>query len=302
MLDILMRACCFIAVIVLGNVLKRAGFFKESDFGILSKIVIKITLPATIVYSFSGKEIDPGLLLIVLLGLGGNLIYVGLAWLVHRKDTRENQAFAMLNTAGYNIGTFTLPFVQSFLGPMGVITTSLFDTGNAFLSLGGAYSLASIVKDNSGFSAKRILKSLIRSVPFDCYIIMITLNLCHITLPTPVLSFAQIIANANAFLAMLMIGVGFKLNGDRTKLGRIVKVLAVRFGFAVLFAAGCFYLLPFSMEVRRALMILVFSPVASAAPVFTGEMKSDVGLASAINSISIVIGIVCIVSIVLLTA
>ena len=46
----------------------------------------------------------------------------------------------------------------------------------------------------------------------------------------------------------------------------------------------------------QALVLLAFSPIASAVPAFTGEMKSDIGLSSAINSISIVCSIVIIVS------
>ena len=301
MQEIVTRAGCFIAIIVLGYALRKINFFKEGDFRVLSGIVIKITLPAAIVYSFSGKEIDTSLLFIVLLGLGGGLVYMGIGWLMNRRAGREQQAFEILNTSGYNIGNFTMPFVQSFLGSMGVITTSLFDTGNACVCLGGSYSVASIVKDNNGFSVKRIAKALLKSVPFDCYVIMIVLNLLHVTLPKPVVSFAEIIANGNAFMAMLMIGVGFKLSGDRKQIGRIVRILAVRYGVAALFAAGCFFLLPFSLEVRQALMILAFSPIASAAPAFTQELEGDVGLASALNSLSIVISIVCIVGLLVVT-
>lgn len=301
MQDILVRAGCFVAVIILGYTLRRVGFFHADDFKVLSKIVIKITLPASIVYSFSGKQIEPSLLTIAALGLGGGLLYMGIAWLINRRAGKEQQAFEILNTSGYNIGNFTMPFVQSFLGPMGVITTSLYDTGNACICLGGAFSVASMVKDNKGFSAKRILKSLIRSVPFDCYMLMILLNLAKITLPSPVVSFAGLIGNANAFMAMLMLGVGFKLSGDRRQIGRIIRMLSVRYAVAALLALGSFYLLPFDLEIRQALMILAFSPIASAAPAFTEEMKGDVGLASAVNSLSIVISVVCIVGLLLLT-
>ena len=59
--------------------------------------------------------------------------------------------------------------------------------------------------------------------------------------------------------------------------------------------AGALYLfLPIQTEYRQALAILCFSPIASAAPAFTADLKSDFGLASAINSISIVISIVLI--------
>ena len=135
MQDILMRAGCFIGIIVLGYALRRIGVFREEDFRVLSTIVVKITLPAAIVSSFNGKEINPAMLSIAVIGLGGGVIYITLAWLMNKRAGKDAQAFAMLNSSGYNIGNFTLPFVQSFLGPVGVITTSLFDTGNACICL-----------------------------------------------------------------------------------------------------------------------------------------------------------------------
>ena len=69
---------------------------------------------------------------------------------MEKKSGIDAQAFHMLNLSGYNIGTFVIPFAQSFLGPMGVIAASLFDTGNSAICLGGAYSLASMVKDGCG--------------------------------------------------------------------------------------------------------------------------------------------------------
>lgn len=301
MQDILMRAGCFIGIIILGYTLRSIGVFKDEDFKVLSTIVVKITLPAAIVSSFNGKEIDPTMLSIAVIGFGGGVIYMILAWLINKRTGKEKQAFAMLNSCGYNIGNFTLPFVQSFLGPVGVITTSLFDTGNACICLGGAYSVASMVKDGGRFSVKRILNKLIRSVPFLCYVVMITTNLCHIPMPAIVFEFADIIAGANAFMAMLMIGVGFKLSGDRSQIGAILKILVVRYSVAAVIGLSCFFLLPFALEVRQALLILAFSPIASAAPAFTAEMDGDVGLSSAVNSISIVVSIVIIVGILMVT-
>ena len=301
MQEILMRAGCFIGIIILGYTLRRIGVFRKEDFRVLSTIVVKITLPAAIVSSFNGKEIDPAMLSIAVIGFGGGVIYIVLAWLMNKKAGKESQAFAMLNSCGYNIGNFTLPFVQSFLGPVGVITTSLFDTGNACICLGGAYSVASMVKDGERFSIKKIVNRLIRSVPFLSYVVMITTNLCHIPMPGIVFEFADIIAGANAFMAMLMIGVGFNLSGDRSQIGAIVKILLVRYSVAAVIGLSCFFLLPFALEVRQALLILAFSPIASAAPAFTAEMDGDVGLSSAVNSISIVVSIVIIVGILMVT-
>ena len=296
MLNIITRAGCFVAIIILGYFLKKIGVFQEKDFTVLSKVVMKITLPAAIVSSFSGKEFDPSMMSIVLLGLGGGLIYMLLGFLVNLRAPKEKRAFEILKLPGYNIGNFTMPFVQSFLGPTGVITTSLFDGGNAMVVLGGAFGVASMVKDGGKFSFKRILKSLSKSVPFICYVVMMILNLTHLSLPGPIVSFADIIAGANAFMAMFMIGVGFKLGGDRSQLGRIVKILGIRYGVAAALSLCFYFLLPFELEVSQALVILAFSPIGSAVPAFTEELREDVGLSSAINSISIIISIVVIVA------
>ncbi len=296
MLDVLIRAGCFVAIIVLGYFLKKIGFFREEDFTVLSRITLRITLPAAIIVSFGGKEIDSSLLMLVLLAAGCGLIYLGIGYFGNLRNSKERRAFEMLNLPGYNIGTFVIPFAQSFLGPVGVIATSIFDTGNSLICLGGAYSLARMVQEGQKFSVKRFAQSLLRSAPFVCYVIMLTMNLARISVPGPVMSCATIIGNANAFMAMLTIGVGFKVEADREQLGTMARLLAIRYGIAAVLAWVFYFYLPFSQEVRQTLVILVLSPISSAVPAFTGELKGNVGLSSAMNSISIVISIVIIVT------
>lgn len=225
MQEILIRAGSFVAIIVLGYILRQTGFFTEAAFPVLSKIVLKITLPAAIVMSFSGKELDSSLVTLALVGLGASALPAALGFLLNRGN-RGRQAMEMVNLGGYNIGNFTLPFVQSFLGSAGVIATSLFDVGNAAVCLGGAYSLAVLVKEGKGFSLKKLLLSLLKSIPFLCYVIMTVLGLLDLRLPSPVLSWVGILSNANTFLAMLMIGVSLRLQADRTQIGRIARLLA----------------------------------------------------------------------------
>ena len=291
---ILMRAGSFMAVIILGYVLKKVGFFKEDDFYVMSKIMVKITLPASIIVNFSQTKMEPSMFLLCLLGFGGGILYMALGWIMGGKDPDE-KGFQILNLSGYSIGSFTMPFTSSFFGPAGVVVTSLFDTGNAVIALGGSYSIGAMVKNREKkFSFIPLCKTLLCSVPFDAYLFMYVLYWLHLSLPAPVLNIAQLVANANAFLAMLMLGVGFKLSGDRTQMSKIVKMLGVRYGVAVLTAAAFYFLLPFSLEYRQALAVLVFSPIAAAAPAFTADMKGDINLASAVNSLSIIISIVCI--------
>ena len=110
---------------------------------------------------------------------------------------------------------------------------------------------------------------------------------------------ANIIGQSNAFMAMLMIGVGFKLSGEKEQRSAIARILIVRYSVAAVLACVCYFLLPLGLEYRQALTLLCFGPIASAVPAFTSDIKGDVGLSSAVNSFSIVISIFCIVGLLL---
>lgn len=292
MQEILTNALCYIAIILLGFVLRAAGFFKEGDFRVLSQIALKITLPAAVVVSMTKADLDLSMLTIAALGLGCGIVYILMACVFTSYKNKEDRAFTVLNLPGYNIGLFAMPFISGFLGPMGVVTTSLFDTGNAMVCLGGAYGVAQGIKSGSKFSVWLILKALLTSVPFMTYVIMITLNLTGIRLPAPVLQFADVIRGASTFVAMLMIGVGLRLKVSKHQLGSVVKIVFLRYSIAACFALIFWYLLPFALQVRQALVLLSFSPIGAATPAFTGQLKGDVGLSSAINSVCIICSIV----------
>ena len=299
MLNILVKAGCYIAIIILGIFLRRIGFFKESDFSVLSKIVIRVTLPAALIVNAATRAFSPELLVLSLLGLGGGILYMAAGWLVSRHADKEQQAFDILNHAGYNIGVFVIPFTQSFLGATGVMIASIFDVGNAFICLGGAYGVASAVKDGKGFDIRQVLKALSVSVPFLVHIGTVLMNLLHIPFPAPVVECAGIIANANAFLAMLMIGVGFKLSLEKSKLSRIFRALLIRYSIAAVLALCYWFLLPFDRLIRLTLVILAVSPIGSAVPGFTGDLGGDVGLSCNITSLTILISIITIVTLLL---
>lgn len=293
--SVLVKALAFVMIIVTGYALKKKGFFHANDFYLISKIVIRITLPAAIVSNFSQISMEPALLWVILIGTGANIATVTVGYLINLGKSKENQVFDMLNLSGYNIGNFTLPFVQSFLGPVGFAATSLFDAGNAVMCTGITYTLASLVKgEGHKIAPADVIKRLFSSIPFDAYIVMTILAFCRIPLPAVILSYADTIGKSNAFLALLMLGIGFEINMEREKISRIARLLILRYGLAVLFALAAYYLLPFPLEVRQAMAIVAFGPVSSVAPAFTGSLGGDVELASAVNSISILLSIVSI--------
>lgn len=294
-LAVLTKAFAFILIIVTGYVLKKKGFFAAKDFYLISKIVIRITLPCAIISNFSNITMDNSLLLLCVIGLGANLVLVAVGYILNLRSDGERKAFDMINLSGYNIGNFTLPFVQSFLGPVGFAATSLFDAGNAIMCTGATFTLASLAKKTGEkASPQMVVRSLISSLPFDAYVIMTVLAVLHISLPQVVVSYASTVGSANAFLALLMIGIGFEIHMEKDKINRIIRLMVLRYGISLLFSLAAFFLLPFPLAVRQAMAIVAFGPISSVAPAFTGKLGMDVELSSAVNSLSIVLSIITI--------
>ena len=296
MIDILLRSAGYVAVMVLGFLLRRGGVLRPEDLRVISTLVIKVTLPAAVIINFSGKEVDLSQLSVALLGLVFGCLCMAVGFLLNRRGTAEEKAFAVLNYSGYNIGNFTMPFVQSFLGSGGVIVASLFDVGNAMVCLGGSAAIADTLRSGGQLSLKKLAAAMSRSVCFLTYIVMTVLTLLHIALPETLLQWISIPAGANVFLSMLMIGVGFSGVQSSGHWKAIRRFLLGRYGLSVVLALFCWFVLPFGAEIRRTLVVLLFAPLASANLPFTREMEGDVGLSSAMSSVSILCSIVCMVT------
>ena len=67
-MDYIFKPISFILIIALGYILKRCGVFGKDDHRLMSKIMINITLPCTIIQAFDGFERDGRTFTIVGLG------------------------------------------------------------------------------------------------------------------------------------------------------------------------------------------------------------------------------------------
>ena len=294
-MNYMVKPLSYVLLIVLGYVLKRAGFFGREDYRLMSRIMINITLPCTIVRAFSGFSRDPQMFLIVGISFMCSMLPPILMYLATPGVDTRLRAYRMINIGGYNIGCFSLPLIEAFFGSTGVVAACMFDVGNAVMMTGGAYALTSTLLKTGGEtreSAGDILMKFLKSAPFDTYLIVFLLMALNVQLPEAVYTLAQPAANANAFIAMLMIGMMFEPAGDRTKLTEAARELAVRYAIAAVFALACYVLTPFDLVIRQTLVVLCFAPLSSLAPIYTDRCRSDTALASFTNSVSIAVSLV----------
>ena len=283
---ILVKACGFLFMIALGFVLKRIGLFSVEDSGVLSKIVLKITLHMAIISNFKGLELSSSFLIAIIIGFVVHFVAIAVVLLVTRKKPAEQRAFYIINTSGFNIGLCTLPYMSSFFAAEAVALGCMFDVGNAIMCFGFTFAIAMMVSKGKGNVNKReIVKTLFSSVPFVTYLVMILLCAAHISLPESVYTVAGMIGQANAFVAMLLIGILFEPKFNRSELKDMLGVFTLRMILGVVFALCIYHLLPLPLMYRQILAVIVFSPILSVAPIYTERCGYNRSVAAVLNSL-----------------
>jgi predicted permease len=303
MIDILIKAFGFILIIFIGFYLKSKGICKREHGQFLSTVIMNITLPCALLSSINNIEITFTLLIALFIGLFANIITNIVGYYISRNDKPMDQALAMINMSGFNIGTFTLPFVQSFFPASALIYVLMFDTGNSLMCLGGTFSLASsVVNEDDKTSFYSIIKKLFSSIPFCTYIVLFILSLLHISIPQRILNVTSIAGNANPFLAMLMIGIMLEVKLDLSELKTIKKLIIARYTVCSIIALLIYVFLSVDTIMKKMLVLVMFAPVSGVAPIFSNKLGSKSPVPAAINSISIMISICILTCLILVFA
>ena len=282
----------YVILLFAGYGFKKAGIFKVEDTDFLKKVILYLTMPAMAVNGLKDLELQPSFLWCFLIGFGTSTILMLVGMAVTRRKSPEERVMYLFNFNTYNIGNFAIPFLTGLISTEGFAALCLFDIGVAIYLYGIDYSLAEAVKGGKGsFSLKFLLKKIFISPITDMYLLMILLAALHLRLPDPILKLASVMGNANAFLAMLSIGILFELNLEKKNLRDMVKFFVLRYGTILLIMAGVILFIPFSQDIRQAICVLLMAPVASIAPLLTMNAGGDGAKAAQINSVSILIGI-----------
>lgn len=297
MLVVLSKAIAFVLIILIGYICKRRGVFAPTDYQLVSKIVLNITLPCAVISSFAHFQLDLSLLAAVALGLSGNCVMIFVALMLTRRETLAAKIFYIFSLAGYNIGCFTLPFAQAFLTPFAVVALCMFDVGNSIMCTGMTYALtASCIGYADGhkdrFSMKSIAEKLLHSAPFVVYISMLILSLVGVQFPKSVYTFTDIVGAANPFLSMLMIGMMFEIRLDKQAMGYVKELFSVRYLISLACAGAFIYFAPFKQEVNYVIALAFMAPCTIIGPIFVEKLGGNVQLASLFNSMTIITSVI----------
>ena len=306
----IVQPATLLLIILCGYLSKRNSLFEERDYRIIQTAEFGLVLPGAIIYSFATNPHPISLLWISLFGLVASLTPTVLIFLATRHRPVADRAFLMLNGSGFNIGCFCFPLLESLLGTASLVPAAMFDVGNSVMVAAGTnvmtQSLLHIAPDtplqeqtdgtaavvsierSQDKDAKRLRRRSLRrrvtwgflsSPAFDVYMLMIVFMAFNIHMPQWIVSVAEPFASANAFCAMLMVGMLTELPADKHDVRDVAEVIAWRVPCAIVFAVAAWFLLPFDAGIRQAVVLCCFAPTAVFSTIFTDRVLGNAKLA-----------------------
>ena len=296
---ILTKAFAFAVFVVIGALARKFKVLDEKERQFIARLVLNVTLPSALASSLSSLTLDPSFLILLFLGMGVNVVFLLAGWINSRKLDRPDRIFSMMCTPGFSVVIFVLPYAQSFMGPEATLSVSLFEVGNGLMVLGvtGAIVTAILGHKSDQGRLRQMAGQLVSSIPVLVSVLMLTLSLLRLGLPSPIKATVDLVAASNSFLSMLMLGTLIDLSLIKKHLKVISRVLLMRYFLSTLIAAAIYLWLPVPQIVRYTMILSLFSPITSISALFAerlGGSKEVAGLAisvSIVNSTVITIGI-----------
>ncbi len=302
MLATLENSLVYLFVLAGGYVLKTFRVLKKEDAGILSALIMKVTLPAAILKGAANASFSASLLGIFLSAVLLNILLLGAGYFFSKGRPSEERGLMVLNVNTFNNGNFAIPFLSALVSSDTFAAMGVYDLGSAFFTFGPNIALAqkAMERGDQKVTLAAILRKTFTTPTIWAYIIMLLLNALRWQLPELAMDVISMAGSANAFLAMLCVGILFEFRLPKSGYGVIAQTLIVRYTLCALFAGALWFFLPAPAETVRTLVVMTMAPVASCATIITVEAGCDGTMSAVINSISIVVSIILMVLLLLL--
>lgn len=276
---------------LLGFLFKKYFSYSEDQAGqILSRIVLYITLPATIFYSASGTQVISQSFLFPFVAIFIQVLMYGIFRLLapKLKLERDTECVFVSTPLNSNVMLFMSPFFYLSYGDPGLTRLILYDIGNSFtifLIMQPIYRFANQGKNNLFMGLKMVL----RSMPIWAFFFGITFSYFGLSIPGFLGEPLRIIKQVNIFLPMFLLGVYFRPSLEKLGLVSFTVIFRAILGIAI--GLGVSLLFPDPMD-KVTIIMCAAAPIGVMGLIFASEYKRDIGFSSSIVSYSMLIGLV----------
>ncbi|MEX8518839.1 MAG: AEC family transporter [Leptothrix sp. (in: b-proteobacteria)] len=283
MLNILAITAPIYLLILLGFVAVRSGIFTRADMKVLGQFVLRFALPALLFKTLSQRSVADILNGRFLLAYaGGSLLVFALGWLWARRRPASYRAFIGMGMSFSNSGFVGAPVLLQWLGPPASVALALAMLVENLIMLPLVLILAE--RDNSATGQRpalaaaigQALKPLTRHPLILAIVAGFVCAALGVVLPAPLARAVDLLANASAGVALMVIGgslVGLQLQGLRGDLAAVAigKLLLHPLAVGVLVLS----LLPDESLLRTAAIGLAAMPMLSIYPVLAQKYRHD---------------------------
>ena len=266
----------------LGFIGAKTGVMDKSANSVLSKIVLNLTLPCTVLYSaLSGERIlsSAEVALLMLLSAASALLLIVLAKIIMRltgvpADQRGVCEFLLLFS---NVGFIGYPILRMLFGPGSVFYAAAISMIYTLLSYSYGVILIRGKSDGKGFGLRDILSPMAVSSIVACAMYMLKLKL-----PDFFLDYLKFVDQATSPFSMIIIGcsMGFARaeqfrGGSRTFLALLLRMTLVPVFFWFVLSQ-----LPGNDLVPKIFVVIFALPAAASTTMFCARYNQDQTLSS----------------------
>jgi hypothetical protein len=120
-------------------------------------------------------------------------------------------------------------------------------------------------------------------------LVALALALSSIKIPPIIGGLIELPARANSLLVLLLLGIYFRPFVDRSGASRLVKLLAIRYGFGVGVGLLLYFIMPLPHLVRVIMATALILPVGLTTVPFSAEFKLDAQFASMMVNVTMIV-------------
>ena len=282
----------FIAIFLLGALLRSSGLLGRIHAERLAFVVFSISLPATILVSLDRVVFAPTAWKLPLAACLVTLSMLFCSWPVARllHLPRATQGGFLLGTACINSVYFAYPVVLATLGDKGLAQAILFDLGQTTLTLTVIYAVA-VWHGAKSATARSAMRRFVSSPPLWALSLSLLLTLLGLHLPGWLHDALTPIHLTTTPLASLVLGLSIRFSALRRSWALALLGVSMRMIGGLLLGFAVAYGLDLA-GMERAIVILVSAmPSAVTAVIFATDTGLDEDLVTSIVALSICVGI-----------
>lgn len=274
----------------LGYLFKRYFSYHENTGQILTRIILNVTLPATIILSTSNtKNISQSLYLpfiAIIIQLAMFIVFYTLAGKLKLPETTES-VFVTVPLIS-NTLLFLAPFFYLAYGDQGLTRVILYDIGNAIMIYFIAQGIF-IFNQHSRFNYAGSVKAVLTSAPLWAFFIGLLLTALDVAIPEFLLKPLGVLKEVNVFFPMFVLGFYFRPTFDRIKFVLFTVFFRMFLGLPLGLAISFLFSNPLD---KLTVIMASCAPIGMMSLIFSAEYKKDTFFASSIVSYSMILGLI----------